>query len=209
MAKLNALVPVLLLLLAPSFSRAQTDDGEGGADLALRTLGLATAVSACWQAGDSGALADVVDGCQIWQQPGVALVIMDTWHPAAGEPDLWLGPDRTRDFLRAQAELRLDTPVLYPRESEAGADGLDIEPAVYLLNAEQAQQRLTQYLDNLDYWIDLNPGAQFIVPSASERRADAAVVFLDGIGPLEFYFQLGADGALKLIHVIHYDFFSA
>jgi len=203
---------LLLLLLTvagvvrPSAWATAEDDAD---HLALRTLGLATAVAVAWQAGDTGPVAGAVDGCQLWQQPGVALVITETWQPAQGAPDLWLDPVRVKDFQLAQAELRFEEPLLFPRESETGADGLDIEPAVYLLNPEQAQSRLNQYLDNLDYWIELNPSAEFIVPTADECRVDAAVVFLDSRGPLEFYFQHDGDGALKLIHLIHYDFFSA
>lgn len=209
MAKLTALTLLVIALPALLPNTALAAEGSSDDNLSLRALGLANAVAGAWQAADSDAVADIVDGCQIWQQPGVALVITETWHPAAGPPDLWLDTNRVQDFLMAQAELRFDEPLLYPREPEGGSDSLDIEPAVYLLDAEQAQHRLGQYLDNLDYWIDLNPGAQFIVPTAAEHRADAAVVFVDSSGPLEFYFQLDADGALRLIHLIHYDFFSA
>lgn len=201
---------LVLMMLAAMPASPQAVDSAAVDNSGIRALGAASSVAAAILDDESGQPAAAVDGCYIWQQPGVALVITETWQPSAGMPELWLAEGRILDFLQAQADLRFEEPVLHPAEPAGGSDEFSLPAAVYVLDAEQAQRRLDQYLDNLDYWVELNPGMQFIIPAAAECQTDCAVVFVDSQGPLEFYFQDGGEhGGLRLIHLIHYDFFSA
>ena len=103
----------------------------------------------------------------------------------------------------------MEAPFIYPREPEEGSDSFSIEPAVYLLDAGQAAERLGKHLENLQTWIDFNQGMEFILPAPECTKPEAAVVFIDASGPIEFYFQSDETGALRLTHLIHFDFFSA
>jgi hypothetical protein len=178
-------------------------------DLALRALGNATAVAGALLGDSRAEITELVDGCYIWQQPGVALVATGIWHPADGDPELWLPSERLGDFLLAQRDLRLAEPFVFPSEPAEGADSLQIDPAVYLLGADEAQRRLQLYLNNLDTWLGLNPGMELIIPEDNARWPDCAVVFIDSSGPVEFYFKADDHGDLRLTHLIHYYFFSA
>jgi len=178
-------------------------------DLTPRALGCATAVTGALLGGSREEIADIVDGCYIWQQPGVALVATGIWRPAEGDPELWLPDERLRAFLLAQRDLRLEEPFVFPGEPAEGADGLQIEPAVYLLGTDEAQRRLQLYLNNLGTWREMNPGMDFVIPTDEARWPDCAVVFIDSSGPLEFYFNADEHGNLQLAHLIHYYFFSA
>lgn len=200
---------VVALALAGPAAASGPEQAAGNPGWELKALAAATAVTGALLAEQPADVAALVDGCCIWQQPGVALVITDVWHPADENPDLWLTAERLQRFLTAQQVLRFEAPFIYPREPEEGSEGLEIEPAVYVLDSEQAAERYQRHFENLQTWIDFNPGMEFILPAAEDTHPDAAVVFIDANGPIEFYFQFAADGETKLTHLIHFDFFSA
>jgi hypothetical protein len=200
---------VLVLTSAAAAEPPQAELPEAVTGVTLASLALATATAGVLLAENPPEGAAFIDGCYIWQQPGVALVITNVWRSAQEDPSLWLAEERLVDFLIAQRDLRWEEPFIYPREPEEGADGFSIEPAVYLLDAGQATQRLDQHLENLLTWIDFNPGMEFILPVAEHAQPEAAVVFIDSSGPIEFYFQSDETGMLKLTHLIHFNYFSA
>lgn len=147
------------------------------------------------------------DSAYLWQQPGVALVIVEQvqdW-PVSRMPD----SARLIEFLRAQQQLSLDPPPIYPREPEAGADSFEIAPMVSLLDTRAARERLYERNSAYYSWIELNPGMSFIQPSRLSLRVDYAVIMYDSRGALEFYFLAQPNGSLKLVHFIMLDWFSA
>lgn len=175
---------------------------------ALETLGAANAVAGALLADDYGALGPLVDGCCIWEQPGVALVITNRWQADGPVPELWLDDARLAQFLLAERHLSQEKPLFAPLEPEEGADGLSLIPTVFILDSELARERLTHHIDNLVTWMELNEDAAFLLPQPDDVAVDCAVVFIDSAGPLEFYFQQTDDG-LKLKHLVHYYWFSA
>lgn len=152
--------------------------------------------------------------CYIWEQPGVALAITHEWHTNTPLPEVWISADKLGDCLAAMPNLKYERPPLYITEEFAarhgGVDGeLYLRPAVYLLDAPAAAERIAMHADGLQAWAEMNSGMDFTEPSTQSLAPACAVVYLDGSGPLEFYFTQNADGSLSLAHIIFFDFFSA
>ena len=149
--------------------------------------------------------------CYLWQQPGVALVITDEWRLKELPPEVWISEAKLQSCFTAN--LKCERPPLRITEEYAvqhgGMDGLYIEPAMYLLDAPAAQERIGMYADGLAAWAEMNEGMEFIMPSAESLTPSCALVYLDSTGPLEFYFVETAEGELSLAHIVCYDFFSA
>jgi len=175
---------------------------------AIETLGAANAVAGSLIAADPGALGELVDGCCIWEQPGVALVITNRWRVDGPAPELWLNDERLAEFLLAQNNLSQEKPLFAPLEPAEGADSLSLIPTVFILDGALARERLARRVDNLVTWAELNEDAAFLLPQPGDVAVDCAVVFIDSDGPLEFYFEATDDG-LKLKHLVHYYWFSA
>ncbi|GEM_PF-2107040 len=207
----TAIATILLTLLISVAYAGEGEDQTGLAEpeLSSRALGAANAVAAALLSERPEDICDLLGPCYVWQQPGVALVIHGVWEPDGGQPELWLAPERLMDFLAAQRNLETDAPFVYPGEKGKDVDSFHIEPVVCLLDHWRADYRLTHHLGDYHTWIELNEGMEFIWPAEEDMAADCAVVFIDSSGPLEFYFRLAEDGELRLVHLIHYYFFSA
>ncbi len=168
------------------------------------------AVSACATllAGadaEPGLLAE--NGCYIWQQPGVGLVVSGIWEPGTA-PELWYSEDELFDFLIALPDWKYDEPFVYPSEPE-NADEFYVEPQVYLLRGKEANRRLDRYMSGYSTWIEYMGGDESIVPMEEDLFCDFAVVYIDNSGPLEFHFKADDKGNLRLLHLFLWEFFSA
>jgi hypothetical protein len=151
--------------------------------------------------------------CYVWQQPGVALVITAEWRLVQAPPEGWAGQAKLTAFLAALPHLKRERPPLRVTEAQLEQYGdeseLYIEPAVYLLDAPAAADRLAMHAGGLAEWAKANAEAESIEPAPASLTPACAVVYLDGGGPLEFYFTQNADGSLSLAHLVFYEFFSA
>jgi hypothetical protein len=210
---MRLLITITLFLILGLLSAAG-DEKEGPKQPEQLTvaLGQANAIAGTVIAADAGAEARTMasalfEGAYIWQQPGVALVIVEIaegW-PASRLPD----SERLTDFLLAQQQLSLSPPPLYPAEPAEGADSLDVPAIVCLLDSNAAGARLSERNSAYYSWVELNPGMDFIQPSRLSLRVDSAVIMYDSHGALEFYFMEQPDGSLRLAHFIMLDWFSA
>lgn len=211
MAKLILKLPLLLLILAllPGAQFEPLSGHASGLDTALKAVSLSAAVTGALLAVEEappGILRD--GGCYVWQQPGAALVVNALWREGDAKAPLWYSPDRLHGFLKALGNRKWEAPFLHPGEA-GNVDEFYVEPAVYLLTAEQAQFRLNQYKLGYESWISFNEGMNFIRPSKESLRVDFAVVYLESAGPLEFHFRYDEEGRLRLTHLFLWEFFSA
>jgi hypothetical protein len=181
--------------------------------LALAALTQSAAVAAALQRPQQAPRWLGAGTCSIWQQPGVALVITDAWRLDAPPPEVWLSQARLAAFLATLPHLKRERPPLRISEAElvryGGTDELYLEPAVYLLDASAAADRLAEHAGSLAAWAAANPDSALLQPPPDSLAPACAVVYLDGSGPLEFYFTQQADGSLSLTHFVFYEFFSA
>lgn len=146
-------------------------------------------------------------GVVVWQQPGVALVAEFRLTDPVDSASLKYAKNRCAEFLRNAHKLCWAEPVQFPGEP-ANSDEFYLEPVVYLLEGQAAGLRLERYIQGYEYWLELNPGLEYVALPNSEREPYFAVVYLDANGPVEFYFDW-VDGQLLLRHFIHFEFFSA
>ncbi len=181
--------------------------------LALAALAQSAAAAAALQRPQPAPRWLGAGACHIWQQPGVALVITDTWRLDQQPPEVWLSQAKLSAFLATLPHLKRERPPLRISEAElvryGGTDELYLEPAVYLLDAAAAADRLAEHTDSLAAWAAANQDSALLQPAPNSLAPACAVVYLDGGGPLEFYFTQNADGSLSLAHFVAYDFFSA
>lgn len=204
---LIAVLPVLFLTTGHRPDCAE--QSTAATDTAARALGAATALAGHLLNADSAAAAGLADGCYVWQQPGVALVITGQWSAGAPAPELWLDNETLTGLLTAQAGICFTAPFIYPSEAEYGPDGDRIEPVVCLLGADQARQRFQQHYAGYRQWVSLNDGLEFVEPDLASVDFCQAVVFIHSGGALEFYYTATPDGGLRLTQLFNYSYFSA
>lgn len=151
---------------------------------------------------------DLAGNCYVWQQPGVALTITSEWTNPETMPEFLISPDITERFFTAQSNMVNAAPFHYPGEAEYGSDDPAIDDMVCLLWATDAAERYARHLAGYRQWIGYNPGMDFIEPR-EYAEPYAAVVFIHSGGAVEFYFGFDANGEIRLMHLMSYDYFSA
>lgn len=201
------LLMTLLLLPALASTAGAVDDSGSPDNNSLDTLALSAAVANALQ-HERGIPPELAhpDGCYIWQQPGVALSVTGVTG-GADEPVLYYDPAKVGALLDNLPAYQSGNPFIHPPEPGDGEFYTD--PQVWLLDATESRSRLAEYMQGYSYWIELNPEGSFIVPDAAALETDAALVFIDSGGPVEFHFQRDENGELKLRHVFIWDYFTA